>query len=47
MAFNPFEFAGKEEGILFLTTIFVGLIAALIPAVKAYRLNISKTLANA
>lgn len=47
MAFNPFEFAGKEEGILFLTTIFVGLIAAVIPAVKAYRLNISKTLANA
>jgi putative ABC transport system permease protein len=47
MAFNPFEFIGKEEGILFLTTIFVGLIAALVPAVKAYRLNISKTLANA
>ena len=47
MAFNPFEFAIKEEGILFLTTIFVGIIAALIPAVKAYRLNISKTLANA
>ena len=47
MAFNPFEFAVKEEGILFLTTIFVGVIAALIPAIKAYRLNISKTLANA
>ncbi len=47
MAFNPFEFAVKEEGILFLTTIFVGIIAAVIPAVKAYRLNISKTLANA
>ena len=47
MAFNPFEFAMKEEGFLFLTTIFVGVIAALIPAVKAYKLNISKTLANA
>lgn len=47
MVFNPFEFALKEEGILFLTTIFVGIIAALIPAVKAYRLNISKTLAHA
>ena len=47
MAFNPLEFVVKEEGILFLTTIFVGIIAALIPAVKAYRLNISKTLANA
>ena len=47
MGFDPFEFALKEEGILFLTTIFVGLIAAVIPAVKAYRLNISKTLAHA
>jgi putative ABC transport system permease protein len=47
MGFNPFEFAQKEEGILFLTTICVGIIAALIPAVKAYQLNISKTLANA
>ena len=47
MGFNPFEFALKEEGILFLTTIFVGIIAAVIPAVKAYRLNISKTLAHA
>lgn len=47
MEFNPFEFAIKEEGILFLTTIFVGLVAAVIPAIKAYRLNISKTLAHA
>lgn len=47
MAFDPLEFAVKEEGILFLTTIFVGCIAALIPAIKAYRLNISKTLAHA
>jgi putative ABC transport system permease protein len=47
MAFNPFEYAAKEEGILFLTTVLVGILAALIPAAKAYRLNISKTLANA
>lgn len=47
MAFNPFEIVWDKEVILFLLTIFVGVIAALIPAIKAYRLNISKTLANA
>jgi len=47
MAFNPYEFLWKKEGILFLLTIFVGVLAALIPAIKAYYLNISKTLANA
>jgi putative ABC transport system permease protein len=47
MSFNPYEFLWKKEGTLFLLTIFVGFIAALIPAVKAYNLNISKTLANA
>lgn len=47
MEFNPFVFIWEKEGILFLTTIFVGVVAALIPAVKAYQLNISKTLNNA
>jgi len=47
MSFNPYEFLWQKEGTLFLLTIFVGFIAALIPAVKAYNLNISKTLANA
>lgn len=47
MSFNPFEFIWNKEGILFLVTIFVGVLAALIPAVKAYKMNISKTLANA
>ncbi len=47
MTFNPFAFVIEKEGILFLVTIFVGIVAALIPAIKAYRLNISKTLANA
>lgn len=47
MAFNPFEFVWPQEGYLFLLTIFVGILAAVIPAVKAYSLNISKTLANA
>ncbi len=47
MAFNPFEFLWKEEGLLFVATLTVGIMAALIPAIKAYSLNISKTLANA
>lgn len=46
ISFNPYEFIWDKEGILFLVTIFVGIIAACIPAVKAYNLNISKTLAN-
>ena len=47
MAFDPMTIIWEKEGILFLVTIFVGIVAAVIPAVKAYRLNISKTLANA
>ena len=47
MSFNPYEFLWEKEGTLFLLTIFVGFLAAVIPAVKAYNLNISKTLANA
>lgn len=47
MSFDPFAFSAGKEGILLLTTIMVGVVAALIPAVKAYRLNISKTLAHA
>ncbi|HQX04343.1 MAG TPA: FtsX-like permease family protein, partial [Flavobacterium sp.] len=47
MAFNPMIILWEKEGLLFLVTIFVGVIAAVIPAIKAYRLNISKTLANA
>jgi putative ABC transport system permease protein len=47
MSFNPFDVVWEKEIILFLVTITVGIIAALIPAIKAYKLNISKTLANA
>jgi putative ABC transport system permease protein len=47
MAFDPFEFVWEKEAVLFLLTIFVGIAAALVPAVKAYRINISKTLAHA
>jgi putative ABC transport system permease protein len=47
MSFNPFEFVWEKEGYLLGLTIFVGILAAVTPAVKAYSLNISKTLANA
>jgi len=47
IAFNPFEIVWQNELILFVITLFVGFISALIPAIKAYKLNISKTLANA
>jgi putative ABC transport system permease protein len=46
MEFNPGEIIWEKEGYLFLITLFVGIVAAIIPAVKAYRMNISKTLAN-
>ena len=47
ISFNPLDFVWEKEGFLLLLTIFVGVLAAVIPAVKAYSLNISKTLANA
>ncbi|WP_051199993.1 ABC transporter permease [Flavobacterium subsaxonicum] len=47
ISFNPLEFVWEKEGYLLGLTIFVGILAAVIPAVKAYSLNISKTLANA
>lgn len=45
-SFNNFGMQLPEEAWLFVITMLVGIIAALIPAIKAYRLNISKTLAN-
>jgi len=45
-SFKNFSLQLPEEGYLFFITMAVGIAAALIPAVKAYRLNISKTLAN-
>jgi putative ABC transport system permease protein len=36
----------KEEGWLLGITLLIGIFAAIIPAVKAYRLNIAKTLSN-
>ncbi|HCQ14291.1 FtsX-like permease family protein [Flavobacterium sp.] len=47
MAFNPMEIVWEKESILLIATLVLGIIAALIPAIKAYQLNISKTLANA
>ncbi len=43
---QKFGIEWPEEGYLFLITILVGIVSALIPAIKAYYLNISKTLAN-
>ncbi|PHX62027.1 MAG: permease [Flavobacteriales bacterium] len=47
LGFNPMEIIWEKEGLLFGLTLLVGLVAAVIPAIKAYTLNISKTLANA
>ena len=47
LGFNPMEIIWEKEGVLFGLTLLVGFVAALIPAVKAYTLNISKTLSNA
>lgn len=47
LGFDPMEIIWEKEGLLFVLTLLVGLIAAGIPAIKAYTLNISKTLANA
>lgn len=47
LSFNPYEFIWDKEGTLMVMTLIVGVFAALIPSIKAYYLNISKTLANA
>lgn len=47
LGFDPMDIIWKKEGLLFGLTLLVGLIAAVIPAIKAYTINISKTLANA
>ncbi|NBL65505.1 FtsX-like permease family protein [Flavobacterium sp. NST-5] len=47
MVFSPWQMVWQKESMLFAFTILIGLLAAVIPAIKAYRLNISKTLANA
>ncbi len=45
-SFENYHFKWPQEAWLLLLTLGIGLVAALIPALKAYSLNISKTLAN-
>lgn len=47
LGFDPMEIIWEKEGLLFGLTLLIGLLAVLIPAIKAYTINISKTLANA
>lgn len=46
IGFNPFEVIWEKEGLLLIVTLLLGVISALLPAIKAYTMNISKTLAN-
>ncbi len=47
LSFNPFEIIWNKELPFIVITLILGIISALIPAIKAYRINISKVLANA
>ncbi|WP_444626485.1 ABC transporter permease [Flavobacterium columnare] len=47
MTFNAFEIIWIKEGLLLLITLLLGVISAVLPAFKAYKMNLSKTLANA
>lgn len=44
---NVFEFSFYNEGLLFIFTFFIGIFAALIPAIKSYYLTIAKTINHA
>ncbi len=44
--FHPFEIIWEKEGFLIVITLLVGIVSAFLPAFKAYKMNISKTLAN-
>jgi putative ABC transport system permease protein len=46
MAFDPLKILWQNELILLLVVVILGIFAALIPAIKAYQINITKTLAN-
>ena len=46
MSFEPFEVVVEQELLLLVVAVSVGLISALIPSIRAYQLNISKTLSN-
>lgn len=47
LIFSPYTIIWQKEGWLWLITFFVGIFAALIPAIKAFGIQISKTLNNA
>jgi putative ABC transport system permease protein len=47
LSFNPLEIIWNKELPLIVVTLMLGIISAIIPAIKAYRINISKVLANA
>lgn len=44
---NIYQIRIVEEGVLLISTLAIALLAALLPAIKAYRMSISKTLAHA
>ena len=46
MAFDPIKILWKNELLLLGSVLFIGIISALIPAIKAYKINIIKTLTN-
>lgn len=47
LVFDPTMILWQKEGMLWILTIFVGFFAACIPALKAYQIQISKTLTHA
>ncbi len=47
LVFDPSMILWQKEGMLWILTIFVGFLAACIPAIKAYQIQISKTLTHA
>ena len=47
LVFDPSMILWQKEGMLWILTIFVGFLAACIPAIKAYRIQISKSLTHA
>jgi putative ABC transport system permease protein len=46
MAFDPMKILWENELLLLGGVLFIGIISALIPAIKAYKINIIKTLTN-
>ncbi len=47
LVFDPSMILWQKEGMLWILAIFVGFLAACIPAIKAYQIQISKTLTHA